>query len=299
MMGRRGMGIIVLMGSLVVPSAKVTWGQTAPERSVAMKQMADRVKAFAERMPESRRKILSGSALNLINLAERWDRIEPRLQPARPMPASSDRPILPPDARETLTDRVLAPTLVSNTSTDVLSSRFTGFTQSETSTAWCGNNVVVGFNDTGSYLQTFFTPLGLSLNGVARSTNKGSSFTDLGYPNPGPVFSDFLAGDPVVVCSDPNTFYYASLFERTATSDISVSKSIDGGATFGNPISVAGKDATTHFLDKPWMAIDPTNPNRIHVTYTDFDDSGAVCGLTQGFLSPGLPLNWFAQRMVA
>ncbi|MBZ0169514.1 MAG: hypothetical protein K8F29_08760 [Kofleriaceae bacterium] len=109
---------------------------------------------------------------------------------------------------------------------------------------------MVGFNDTGSYLQTFFTPLGLSLNGVARSTNKGSSFTGLGYPNPGPVFSDFLAGDPVVVCSDPNTFYYASLFERTATSDISVSKSIDGGATFGNPISVAGKDAGISWSNK-------------------------------------------------
>lgn len=32
-----------------------------------------------------------------------------------------------------------------------------------------------------------------------------------------------------------------------------------------------------HFLDKNWVAIDP-NPNRIYVSYTDFDDSGESPG---------------------
>ncbi|CBE67408.1 MAG: exo-alpha-sialidase [Candidatus Methylomirabilis oxygeniifera] len=281
-MNRRGIGIVVLMGSLVILSEKVTWAQVAPERSTAMKQTAERVKAFAERMPESARNMLSSGALNLINLAERWDQITPHLRQARPASRPSDQPTVPPDVEEALANRILAPKQVSNPAIDVSSSRFTGFTQSETSTAWCGNNVVVGFNDSGSYVETYFSSGGLSFNGVARSTNKGGSFADLGHLNPGPVFTDFLGGDPVIACSDPNTFYYASLFARAATSDISVSKSTDGGATFGNPISAVSKSSLTHFPDKPWMAVDPTSPNRLFVTYTDFDSSGAMCGFDGG-----------------
>lgn len=295
MMSRRGVGIIVLAGSLVALSAKATWAQVAPERSAGMKQMAERVKAFAQRMPESTRNMLSSGALNLINLAERWDQIEPHLQRALPMPLSSAQPILPPDVGGALADRILAPKQVSNPAIDVSSSRLAGFTQSETSTAWCGNNVVIGFNDSGSFLETFFLPGGLSFNGVARSTNKGGSFTDLGYLNPGLVFTDSLSGDPVVACSDPNTFYYASLFERAATSDISVSKSFDGGQTFGSPVSAVSKNGTTHFLDKEWLVVDPTNPNRIYVTYTDFDDSGSLCGLDP---VSGLPIPRAAIELV-
>ncbi|HWR21725.1 MAG TPA: sialidase family protein [Verrucomicrobiae bacterium] len=281
-MHRRGIGIIVLVGSLVILSEKVTWAQVGPERSTAMKQTAERVKAFAERIPESARNMLSSGALNLINLAERWDRIESHLRPARPASGPSDQPIVSPDVEEALADQILAPKQVSNPAIDVSSSRFAGFTQSETSTAWCGNNVVIGFNDSGSYLETYFSSGGLSFNGVARSTNKGSSFADLGYLNPGPVFTDSLSGDPVLGCSDANTFYYASLFVRATTSDISVSKSTDGGATFGNPISAASKSLLTHFLDKEWMAVDPTSPNRLFITYTDFDSSGAMCGFDAG-----------------
>ena len=62
-----------------------------------------------------------------------------------------------------------------------------GFTQSETSTAWCGNNVVAGYNDSGSFLESLVLSFGgLSFNGVARSTNRGASFTDLIFLNPGP-----------------------------------------------------------------------------------------------------------------
>lgn len=282
MMNQRWLGIIVLLGSLVVLRAGVTWAQVAPERSAAVRQMADQVKTFTQRLPDSARSMLSSGALNLINLAERWEQIAPHLLRAQPATRPSDRPILPPGLEEALADRILAPKQVSNPAVDVSSSRLAGFTQSETSTAWCGNNVVVGFNDSGSYVETWPVPgIGLSFNGVARSTNKGGSFADLGYLNPGPTISDFLSGDPVVVCSDPNTFYYASLFVRSLTSDISVSKSIDGGATFGNPVSAASKNKATHFLDKEWLAVDPTNPNRLFVTYTDFDFSG-ICGFDAG-----------------
>ena len=52
---------------------------------------------------------------------------------------------------------------ISNPSTDFLFSLMAGFTQSETSTAWCGNHVVVGFNDSGSFFESLlFGPGGAS-----------------------------------------------------------------------------------------------------------------------------------------
>jgi hypothetical protein len=281
MINRRGIGIIVLGGSLVVLSANLAWAQVAMERLTALKGMAERVKTFAQRMPEPRRNMLSSGALNLINLAERWDQIEPHLRRATPG-LGRVGPVAPAlnGHEQAAAIEIMAPKQVSNLIADVSSSRLAGFTQSETSTAWCGNNVVVGFNDSGSFLETTLLPgSGLSFNGVSRSTNKGGSFTDLGFLNPGPVITDFLSGDPVLGCSDANTFYYASLFARATTSDISVSKSFDGGQTFGSPVSAVSKNGTTHLLDKDWLAVDPTNLNRIYVTYTDFDDSGSLCGL--------------------
>jgi hypothetical protein len=38
-------------------------------------------------------------------------------------------------------------------------------------------------------------------------------------------------------------------------------------------VKTASKSLSTHFLDKEWMAVDPSNPNNIFVTYTDFDSS--------------------------
>jgi hypothetical protein len=149
--------------------------------------------------------------------------------------------------------------------------------------------VVVGFNDSGSFFETASVPprpgVGLSFNGVARSTNKGDTYTDLGFLNPGPP-GTFLMGDPVLACANATTFYYASLFETRTRSAISVSKSLNGGATFGNPIPAASKDLD-HFLDKEWMTVDPADPNRIYVTYTDFDLSTTVCGVDEeGFSIP-------------
>ena len=101
--------------------------------------------------------------------------------------------------------------------------------------------------------------------------------------DPGQDVFSVLSGftHPVLGCVDANNFYYASLFETGPPSApvtaVSVSKSTDGGLTFADPVEAVAKDGFTHFLDKDWMAIDPTNPLKIYVTYTDFDTSG-VCG---------------------
>jgi hypothetical protein len=176
---------------------------------------------------------------------------------------------------------------VNDPTTDFTRSIVTGFTQSETSTAWCGDTVVVGFNDSGSLLETLFTAGGLSFNGVARSVDRGRSFTDLGFLNPGPDTGGFLGGDPVLGCSSPTRFQYASIFlllaGPTPLSGISVSTSTDGGVTWGDPVLAVSKDLTQHFLDKEWMAIDPANPNSVYVTYTDFGSFNSDPGCVDDF----------------
>ena len=282
--------IILILAELSVFGGEMVWAQGAPKRLDAVNKVLDQVKAFSQRVPEESRQRLSGGALNLIKLAERFDQIAPGLSQA---PAELGRPpdVLPPRNVEkgALGILSLEPQQVSDPSTDVAFSSFAGFTQSETATAWCGDNVVVGFNDSGSVFETGAlprAPMGMSFVGFARSTDKGGSFTDRGFLTPGPI-DNLLGGDPVVRCTDPLTFYFASLLLRPGTSDISVSKSTDGGATFGDPVSAVSKDAFTHFLDKPWMDVDPTDPNRIYVTYTDDDFSGNVCGFDfDGFPIP-------------
>jgi hypothetical protein len=192
------------------------------------------------------------------------------------------------------------PVPVSNPATDFLLSVAGGFTQSETSTAWCGNNVAVGFNDSGSVIESAqFGPGGLSFSGVANSSDGGNTFRDDGFVNPGPNSANFLLGDPVLNCVNGSTFYYVQIF---ATADptghplaaIALSTSTDGGATFADPVAVVAKDAFTHFLDKNWFAVDPSNPKRLFVTYTDFDVSGTICG----FDPSGLPIQRVAIELI-
>jgi hypothetical protein len=107
-----------------------------------------------------------------------------------------------------------------------------------------------------------------------------------------------MVGDPVLACTSPANFLYASLYEDNSSSalhrcpdsssagnsDISLSVSTDGGNTFGAPAPAIAKDACFHFLDKPWMTVDPSNPRKVVVTYTDFDSeaydggTGNDCG---------------------
>jgi hypothetical protein len=280
---------IMTLAALAVSGGAVAWAQIATEQLSALTAILEQVQAFSHRVPAQTRPLLSGGALNVLTLAERFDQIAPNLRQA-PAGLGHLPDGFPPRHVEegALGLLSLEPPHVSDPGTDVAFSSFGGFTQSETATAWCGDNVVVGFNDSGSFLETSSlsrAPIGLSFVGFARSTDQGGSFTDRGFLPPGPV-GNLLRGDPVLSCTDPFTFYVASVLLRPGASAISVSQSTDGGATFGDPIAAASKDAVTHSLDKPWMAVDPTAPHSIYVTYTDIDVSGAVCG----FDVTGVPL---------
>jgi hypothetical protein len=264
----------------------VAFGQSR-DRIDTAKARLESIREFAERLPASKQRLLSASAQNMFHVAKEFPETERTLRELLKTDDLKAQMVLPQTGEPDLAgaDRANGHerVRVSRPTDDLIFSQIAGFTQSETSTSWCGNNAVVGFNDSGSLFESLvFGTGGLSFNGYARSGNRGASFVDQRYLNPGPNFFDFLGGDPVVGCSSVNVFYYASLFETgtplAPLSAISVSKSVNGGLTFGDPIVAASKSAFTHFLDKEWLAVDPTDPSRLFVTYTDFDISLTSCG---------------------
>jgi len=266
---------MLMTGLLLV--AGFAWGQTVQQRLDTTAAHLKQIQDLSAKLPASVKDKLSSSAQHLLRVAGEWDKIGPQLTRSAATLSSplNGKPFNPGGS--------LPPGAVSDPSTDVAFSRLAGFVQSETSTAWCGNTVVVGYNDSGSFLETFPIPgIGLSFNGYSRSTDGGRTFADQGYLNPGANISNFLEGDPGVTCTDQNTFYQSSIFLTGVSTGASVSKSTDGGQTFADPVAVVLKDGFNHFIDKPWMAVDPSNPNKLYVTYTDFDvtgffDPGAIC----------------------
>ena len=160
-----------------------------------------------------------------------------------------------------------------------------GFTQSTTSSAWCGNSVVVGYEDTGAFFRTnpsdqYGVPI--SLDGVSFSTDAGAKFTDIGYLTPGTFSLNALLGNPVVTCSSPKHFQYASILNTTTPDGLnpiigpSVSLSTDSGRSWSNPTQIVSVDGTMELTDKPWMAVDPTDPQRLYVSYTHVVFLGCV-----------------------
>jgi len=274
--------LLVYVATLLTTAGAAS-AQTDQDRLDALTAQLKQIQQMASQMPRTMRAKLSSGAQNLLRLAESADNGE--LQSNLPQLGAALHGTL---GGQLFTSRseTLPPFQVNDPSTDLAFSRNAGLVHSETSTAWCGQNVVVAYNDSGS-LPESFQPLstrtiGLSFNGYSRSTDGGRTFIDQGFLNPGPNVFEFLGGDPVVVCTDQNTFYQSSISEtgiggRGLFSGASVSKSTDGGATFDDPVQVVRKVPRFHFIDKPWLAADPSNPNKLYLTYSDFDISRAFC----------------------
>jgi hypothetical protein len=211
-----------------------------PDRLASWRARLSQVNKLLATLPDAQKQTLSSGAQNLLTLAQGWNRVEEGLGkaalPQRRAPSWAG------SAEEIDPDALALP--VSNPSTDFLFSIMGGFTQSETSTAWCGNNVVVGFNDSGSFFESLlFGSGGMSMSGASVSTNSGASFRDIGYINPGSNPFDMLVGDPVVTCTvtpsvggqaAATTFYYSQIFLTGSPSRpiaaVALSRSIDGGA---------------------------------------------------------------------
>ncbi len=180
---------------------------------------------------------------------------------------------------------------ISSSAFDYTLSRGGGFSQNDTSTAWCGQNVVTGYNDSSAILLTLNNATGgLSFSGVAHSEDAGQTFTDLGYLDPGPASFNFLVGNPSVACANSRRFYYASMFATAVPINpstfafkeaIGINTSSDGGRNWSTPTAAVLMNSL-NILERESLAVDPSNPQRLYITFTDLDFQTAQSGLCVG-----------------
>lgn len=162
-------------------------------------------------------------------------------------------------------------------------------TQSETSVAVSGSNVVVGFNDSQQAL--FGLTDGLDFSGYAYSSDGGSTFTDGGtLPNPGNFVN---LGDPWLASDRNGNLYYSTLSYggNVGNLEISVAKSTDGGKTFATPgFASPNNDGLFYFGDKDALTVGPSPTNKnTDVLYDTWDDTS--CDPATFTCSNGLPVS--------
>jgi hypothetical protein len=250
--------------------------ESAEQRLAPLDSAAAHVAALSEN-PNFRRDSLFGATRNLVSMADRWATIRPLLEQL--VTASVAAPVEP----SLESPNVLGVGSKPISKVTLGASRYSGFTQSETSTAWCGASVVVGFNDTGSYIRTILGNGGISVLGYSNSTNRGTAFTYVGSPPATASANQAILGEPSLVCADSDNIYYASIWSDSvqSRSGVTIAKSSDGGKTFGAPLVAVAKPPFSHFVDHDWLAIDRANPSNLYITYVDLDYSGSVCGFDQ------------------
>jgi hypothetical protein len=159
-----------------------------------------------------------------------------------------------------------------------------GYTQNTSSSAWCGNTIVVGYEDSGALYRSDPNGafgLATTVNGVSYSENGGKSFTDLGLLTPGTFSGNSLLGDPVVTCSSATHFQYASIM--TTTFDYitwfigpAVSFSTNEGKSWSAPQQAVALPSDQQVVDSPWLTVDPTETQRLYLSYTELDSSGCT-----------------------
>src|SRR5712692_10185512 len=158
---------------------------------------------------------------------------------------------------------------------------FLNFTQSETTVAAKGQNIVVSYNNSAG-ASVGPNPNGpglvftrLQFSGYSFSNDGGETWSS-GFVPAAPGVGPFTFGDGVVAVDRRGSFYYASLgATANGHGSVTVNISTDGGRTFG-PGVIAGVDDGS---DKNWIAVgpDPKIPGRdnIYVTWTSFTNTGS------------------------
>ena len=183
----------------------------------------------------------------------------------------------------------ILPSTVNGTSADASAQD----TQSETTIGVLGGNVVIGFNDSGSFdSNTHFT-------GYAHSANAGLSFSDMGTL---PDDTEGDGGDPVVAVDQTSALVYMSTLGFASGQKIQVFKSTDGGRSFAAPVDGTPGYAGTsgEFQDKSWLTVDNVGgagQGNVYLCWTRFGvgggeeirftsstDHGATFGPTLGTL---------------
>jgi hypothetical protein len=156
---------------------------------------------------------------------------------------------------------------------------FVRATQSETSIAAFGPNIVVTYNDsTGLHVSPNPAGPGLIvdrvlLSGFAASSDGGQTWKT-GYMPP-PAGASETFGDPSVGVDRNGVFYFANLAaDAQGNSVISVNRSDSGGRTWHKGVIVQVDNGS----DKDWLAVGPDPQSRdrdnLYVTWTSFQATG-------------------------
>ena len=125
-------------------------------------------------------------------------------------------------------------------------------TQSETTIAFgSGSNLIVGYNDSGSFSFDSPNPPANKFTGFSRSFNDGGIWRDEGTLTTNPNGD---AGDPVLARNDVTGRLYFSTLQFVG-SGLNVFRSDDDAATWLTPVNGAPGIAAG-FQDKEWMAVD-------------------------------------------
>jgi len=149
------------------------------------------------------------------------------------------------------------------------------------------NNLVAGglYQYLSSYNSTAYYNTGVS--GVSTSWDGGRTWSTQTLPinpqwtNTSSATCNLLHLADTAIAFGPNdTVYYVDLADSigdqvctgpTASVALYVSVSTDGGTTWGIPTPIAGSYAGA-FIDKPWIAVDPTT-GEVYVAYNDDSNS--------------------------
>lgn len=143
-------------------------------------------------------------------------------------------------------------------------------TQSETSAAVFGRNIVVSFNDSA----------GLDLDnlaGLSYSNDNGATWRQSRVPR---YLGGVNLGDGVLAVDTKGNFYYSMIaFDLNNRVTVGVSRSTDGGATWGRLVN--GSTTATQdnaFQDKEWMTVDRSPASRfkdsVYLCWTNFLNNG-------------------------
>jgi hypothetical protein len=168
-------------------------------------------------------------------------------------------------------------------------------TQVEPSVFASGNTLIAAFQS-GRYIDG-----GASDIGYARSTNGGATWTE-GFLPKITVFSDGgtneRATDAVVAYDARHKVWMIASLPITSTlgsPTVVVSRSTDGGVTWGAPVTVATNSSQD--LDKPWIVCDNTPSSAYYGhCYVTYDDNGHSNTLYSSTSTDG-GLTWGASLM--
>src|SRR5580692_8715160 len=136
--------VAVLTGSVLAQN------QTSTARLDGIQKRLTQIAQAYDKLPPRQQALLDGYS-HLIHLSRVFNQVSPKLLAAR----QAGKQISRREFAESIVGGDPNLVKVNDPSTDLDFSGFDGLTQSETSSAMCGNQVVVGFNDSGSELQTF------------------------------------------------------------------------------------------------------------------------------------------------